>query len=182
VALAPLTRPIPLPLPLPLAGESLIVNGRARPDACSSAALATISALSASLAARVRLRAGSSTTISFPFLLSQPITILEATRMQRHGGVQATQDARPAQWRTGVAAAVPVSVSGGWRCPLAVMRRRRRNECGKVRVAAQQAAARRAAERRRPARECGGRRRRERWSKAASGRRTARRVCRCGGG
>jgi hypothetical protein len=80
VALAPLTRPIPLPLPLPLAAESLIANGRARPDACSSAALATISALSASLAARVRLRAGSSTTISFPFLLSRPISTINRKR------------------------------------------------------------------------------------------------------
>ena len=76
VALAPLTRPIPqpLPLPLPLAGGSLIANGRARPDACSSVALATISALSASLSARVRLRTGFSTTTSFPFLFSRPIS------------------------------------------------------------------------------------------------------------
>ena len=74
VALAPRTLPIPLPLPLPLAGYSLIANGRARPDACSSAALATISALSASLSARVRLRAGFSTTTSFPFLFSRPIS------------------------------------------------------------------------------------------------------------
>jgi len=74
VALAPLTLPIPRPLALPLAGGSLIANGRARPDACSSAALATISALSASLSARVRLQAGFSTTTSFPFLFSQPIS------------------------------------------------------------------------------------------------------------
>src|SRR6185369_5143388 len=73
VALAPLTLPMPLPLPLPL-GSSLIWNGRARPDACSSAALATISALSASFSARVRLRAGFSTTTSFPFLFSRPIS------------------------------------------------------------------------------------------------------------
>jgi hypothetical protein len=56
------------------------MNGRAWPDACSSAALATISALSASLAARVRLRAGSSTTISFPFLFSRPISITESNK------------------------------------------------------------------------------------------------------
>ena len=74
VALAPLTLPIPRPLALPLAGGSLIANGRARPDACSSAALATISALSASLSARVRLRTGFSTTTSFPFLFSRPIS------------------------------------------------------------------------------------------------------------
>jgi hypothetical protein len=80
VALAPLTLPMPRPLPLPLADGSLIVNGRARPDACSSAALATISALSASLVARVRLRAGSSTTISFPFLFSRPISITESNK------------------------------------------------------------------------------------------------------
>jgi hypothetical protein len=71
---------MPRPLPLPLADGSLIVNGRAQPDACSSAALATISALSASLAARVRLRAGSSTTISFPFLFSRPISITESNK------------------------------------------------------------------------------------------------------
>ena len=76
VALAPLTLPIPLPLPLPLPlGSSLIWNGRARPDAYSSAALATISALSASFSARVSLRAGFSTTTSFPFLFSRPISI-----------------------------------------------------------------------------------------------------------
>ena len=74
VALAPLTRPIPRPLALPLAGGSLIANGRARPDACSSAALATISALSASRSARVRLWTGFSTTTSFPFLFSRPIS------------------------------------------------------------------------------------------------------------
>ena len=51
-----------------------MLNGRARPDACSSAALATISALSASFSARVRLRAGFSTTTSFPFLFSRPIS------------------------------------------------------------------------------------------------------------
>ena len=74
VALAPLTLPIPRPLALPLAGGSLIVNGRARPDACSSAALATISALSASRSARVHLQTGFSTTTSFPFLFSRPIS------------------------------------------------------------------------------------------------------------
>ena len=71
MALPPLT----LPLPLPLAGCSRIPNGRARPDACSSAALATISALSASLSARVRLRTSFLTTISFPFLFSWPISM-----------------------------------------------------------------------------------------------------------
>ena len=75
VALAPLTRPIPRPLALPLAGGSLIANGRARPDAYSSAALATISGLSASLSSRVRLRTGFSTTISLPFLFSRPISV-----------------------------------------------------------------------------------------------------------
>ena len=73
VTLAPRTLPIPLPLPLPLAGCSRIANRRARPDACSLAALATISALSASLSAWVRLRTGFSTTTSFPFLFSRPI-------------------------------------------------------------------------------------------------------------
>jgi len=37
--------------------------------------LATISALSASLSARVRLRTVFSTMISFPFLFSQPISV-----------------------------------------------------------------------------------------------------------
>ena len=40
-----------LPLPLPLLGCSLIRNERARPEACSSVALATISALSSCLCA-----------------------------------------------------------------------------------------------------------------------------------
>jgi transcription termination factor Rho len=88
--------PLPLPLPLPLAGVSLIAKGRARPDACSSAALATISALSASLAARVRLRAGSSTTISLPFRLSRPISItqdaaLRTRASERERGMNAVQ-------------------------------------------------------------------------------------------
>ena len=62
-------------LPLPLLGCSLIRNERARPEAYSSAALATISALSASLSARVCLWTGFSTTISFPFLFSWPILV-----------------------------------------------------------------------------------------------------------
>ena len=74
VALAPRTLPIPLPLPLPQLGCSLILNGRARPDACSSVALATISALSASLSVRVCFRTGFLTTTSFPFLFSRPIS------------------------------------------------------------------------------------------------------------
>ena len=73
MTLVPLT--LPIPLPLPLAGGSLIANGRARPNACSSATLATISALLASHSARVRLRTGFSTTTSFPFLFSRPILI-----------------------------------------------------------------------------------------------------------
>ena len=64
-----------LPLPLPLLGYCLIQNERARPEACSSAALATISALSASLSARVRLWTGFLTTISLPFLFSRPISV-----------------------------------------------------------------------------------------------------------
>ena len=73
MALASLT--LPMPRPLPLAGCSLIRKERARPEACSSAALATISALSASLSARVRLWTGFSTTISLPFLFSRPILV-----------------------------------------------------------------------------------------------------------
>ena len=64
-----------LPLPLPLLGCSLIRNERACPEAYSSAALATISALSASLSARVRLLTGFSTTTSFTFLFSRPISV-----------------------------------------------------------------------------------------------------------
>ena len=64
-----------LPLPLPLMDCSLIRNKRARPEACSSAALATISALSASLSAQVRLWTGFSTTTSLPFLFSRPISV-----------------------------------------------------------------------------------------------------------
>ena len=63
------------PLTLPLLGCSLIRNGRARTEACSSAALATISALSASLSARVRLQTVFSTTTSLPFLFSRPISV-----------------------------------------------------------------------------------------------------------
>ena len=62
-------------LPLPLLGCSLIRSEQARPEACSSAALATISALSASLSARVRLWTGFSTMISLPFLFSRPISV-----------------------------------------------------------------------------------------------------------
>ena len=64
-----------LPLPLPLLGCSLIRNERAHPEAYSSAALATISAFSASLSARVRLWTGFSTMIALPFLFSQPISV-----------------------------------------------------------------------------------------------------------
>ena len=64
-----------LPLPLPLLGCSLIRNERAHPEACSSAASATISALSASLCARVRLWTGFSTMISLPFVFSRPISV-----------------------------------------------------------------------------------------------------------
>ena len=60
-------------LPLPLLGCSLIRSERAHPEACSSAALATISALSASFLARVLLRTDFSTTTSFPFFFSRPI-------------------------------------------------------------------------------------------------------------
>ena len=90
MALPPLTLPLPLPLPL---GSSLIWNGRARPEACSSAALATISALSASFSARVRLRVGFSTTTSFPFLFSRPILT---------GGVRNTNAARKQRLRQNV--------------------------------------------------------------------------------
>ena len=62
-----------LPLSLPLLGCSLIRNERARPEACSSAALATNSALSASFFARVLLRTNFSTMTSFPFFFSRPI-------------------------------------------------------------------------------------------------------------
>ena len=72
-----------LPLPLPLLGFSLIWNGRARPEACSSAALATISALSASLSAQVCLRTVFSTTTSLPFLFSQPILTAGAVNKVR---------------------------------------------------------------------------------------------------
>jgi hypothetical protein len=59
--------------------------------------LATISALSASFSARVRLRAGFSTTTSFPFLFSRPISnkqivehLVSADRvlLRRRGGVE----------------------------------------------------------------------------------------------